>query len=94
MASQLSSLQIVKSFGWAGKTGNKNVQLQYLTIFKNQICVKTDGDWYCNCGTLKFNKKCELCLFIKGFEEKSCYYKKTFFKKSRSQRDFNERIPV
>ena len=49
---------------------NKNVQLQYLTIFENQIlCLKTDGDWYFNCGTLKFNEKCEVCLFIKRFEE-------------------------
>ena len=49
---------------------NKNVQLQYLTIFENQIlCLKTDGNWYCNCSTLKFNGKCEVCLFIKHFEE-------------------------
>ena len=49
---------------------NKNVQLQYLTIFENQIlCLKTDGNWYCNCSSLKFNGKCEVCLFIKHFEE-------------------------
>ena len=49
---------------------NKNVQLQYLTIFENQIlCLKTDGDLYCNWEKLKFNEKCEVYLFIKSFEE-------------------------
>ena len=52
--------------------GKQNKQINnYLTIFKNQIlCLKADGDCYCNCATLKFNGKCEVRLFIKRFEER------------------------
>ena len=33
------------------------------------LCLKMDRDWYCHCGTLKFNEKCEVCLLIKSSEE-------------------------
>ena len=67
----------------------KNVQIQYVTIFENQIlCLKTYGDWYCNCDALKFNEKFEVRLFIKRFEERSCYYKKTFSKKLAKSKRF------
>ena len=47
MASKLLALEILEKFwmGWQNKR-NKIVQLQYLTIFENQIlCLKRDGDW-------------------------------------------------
>ena len=93
MASKLLALEILEKFwmGWQNKR-NKIVQLQYLTIFENQIlCLKRDGDWQCNCGTLQFNEKCEVRLFIKRFKERSCYYKKTLSKKMAKSKRFEQK---
>ena len=73
----------------------KNVQIQYVTIFENQIlCLKTYGDWYCNCDALKFNEKFEVRLFIKRLKKDLVTTRKHSPKNWRSRRDFNKRVPV
>ena len=57
-----------------------------LRIFENQIlCLKTDGDWYYNCDTLKFDEKCEVFLFIKCLEELHEIAAQHYFQKEKEE---------
>ena len=67
--SNLSALEILESSGCRGKT-EKKAMLVYLVIFENQtLCLDTDENWHCSCGTMDPEKKCHICSFIIKFRD-------------------------